>query len=308
MYKIKQIPEDFVVKEIIGVPLVEQGQYRVYELKKRDYTTQKAVDIIQKALRIRDIKYAGLKDRHAITYQYISIPEKYRRIDKFEHQFIELKFKGFLDEPMSLGKNKGNLFEIVVRNIDATPKKITRFKNLYDEQRFSTNNFKAGLAIIKKDFNKAVEYISDNSVSRQLEDDQKNPLAAIRKLPIKIITLLVHSVQSQIFNEFLLSRDFDEDDEIPLVGFDFSPDEKYYSEIMPYLHKYNIAPRDFIVRSIPSATSETAHRKAYAKIEKLTINDLEADGLNEGKKKVKIKFALEKGAYATMAIKNMFNE
>ena len=38
MYKIKQIPEDFVVKEIKKLKFKDKGSYSYYLLKKRDYT------------------------------------------------------------------------------------------------------------------------------------------------------------------------------------------------------------------------------------------------------------------------------
>jgi tRNA pseudouridine13 synthase len=306
MYKIKQIPEDFIVREILDIPFEVEGKFVIYELKKKDYTTQKAVDTIQKALYIRDVKYAGLKDRQAVTYQYISVPKKYSRIKKFEHELIELKPVGYLNEPLSLGKNKGNNFEIVVRNLDTCPKNIEYFKNLYGEQRFSKSNFEAGLAIIKGDFKKAIDYISDKSVDNQYKINHSDPVRAIRKLPKKIISLLVHSVQSKIFNELVLSRDFEKNEVLPLVGFDFSDNEKYYKDIKILLDKYGIKPRDFIIKSIPDATCETSYRSAYSSVKNQKIGELQKDEINNGKKKIKIIFELDKGSYATVAISNMF--
>ena len=57
---IKQIPEDFIVEE---VPIVfsGSGNYAVYKLTKRNYTTESAVATVCKRFNIRrkDIKYAG---------------------------------------------------------------------------------------------------------------------------------------------------------------------------------------------------------------------------------------------------------
>jgi len=46
-------------------------------------------------------------------------------------------------------------------------------------------------------------------------------------------------------------------------------------------------------------------RKMFVKINNLEIGKLEDDDLNNGMKKVKIKFSLPKGSYATIAVKAM---
>ena len=46
MYKIKQIPEDFQVKELIKLNLKKQGKYKCYLLKKKNYNTLDAINII----------------------------------------------------------------------------------------------------------------------------------------------------------------------------------------------------------------------------------------------------------------------
>ncbi|MBU3942094.1 MAG: tRNA pseudouridine(13) synthase TruD, partial [Nanoarchaeota archaeon] len=50
MYKIKQIPDDFIVKEITNIKLKEEGSYAYFILKKRNYTTERAVSTAAKYL------------------------------------------------------------------------------------------------------------------------------------------------------------------------------------------------------------------------------------------------------------------
>ena len=75
MYKIKQIPEDFVVREISGIRPSEHGKYTYFLLKKRNYTTQRAVKAIADALHIPEKRFgfAGNKDKNAITEQLCSV-------------------------------------------------------------------------------------------------------------------------------------------------------------------------------------------------------------------------------------------
>jgi tRNA(Glu) U13 pseudouridine synthase TruD len=74
------------------------------------------------------------------------------------------------------------------------------------------------------------------------------------------------------------------------------------------MQQEGITYRDFIIKSLPEISPEGSSRKLYSEIKKLKIGTLENDELNKGMKKVKISFFLNKGDYATMAIKNMFRE
>ena len=74
MYKIKQIPEDFIVKEINDIILNNDGKYSYFLLKKKNYNTLNAIKAIAKKLKIneKDIGFAGNKDKEAVTKQTIS--------------------------------------------------------------------------------------------------------------------------------------------------------------------------------------------------------------------------------------------
>ncbi|MBR9690627.1 tRNA pseudouridine(13) synthase TruD, partial [Candidatus Woesearchaeota archaeon] len=139
MHKIKQIPQDFVVKEVIDLVFDDRGDYSFYLLKKTDYNT---VDVIKRISRLWNIRekffnFAGTKDKVAVTQQYISIkrgPEK-----DLELENIELKFLGKGNDRLYLGELEKNEFEIVVRNISKRPKTKLMFTNFFDSQRFGKN-------------------------------------------------------------------------------------------------------------------------------------------------------------------------
>ncbi len=121
MYKIKQIPEDFIVKEISNVEFKGAGNYSYFLLKKTNYTTVRAIEHIAKALRIKpkNIGFAGNKDKNAITEQVISFFNiNNDKINNLRLKDIELKSLGKGNEPVSLGDLEGNYFEIDVRNLD----------------------------------------------------------------------------------------------------------------------------------------------------------------------------------------------
>lgn len=76
--KLKRLPEDFHVEEL---PVVAQGEPRgrfvYYRLTKRGLGTLEAIEAISRRWNVpgRRISYGGLKDRHAVTVQYLTIFE-----------------------------------------------------------------------------------------------------------------------------------------------------------------------------------------------------------------------------------------
>ncbi len=305
MYKIKQKPEDFVVIEKTSIRPKKQGKYTYFILKKKDYTTEKAIQTLAKHFHIprKRFGYAGNKDKKAVTKQYCSV---LGNIKDIELKDIEVKIIGKGDEPISLGDLKENYFEIIVRNINEKPKPKKEIPNYFDEQRFgkNKNNHLIGKAIVKKDFKKAAEIIDSN---------YKGPdyVGFLKQKPKKILMLYVHAYQSYIFNNIVnkyLQCKYKKNAKIPLVGFGTEIKDKQIKEITKkIMKKENITYRDFIIRQIPELSSEGHERDLFIKIKNLKIGNLKKDELNKGKKKIKISFSLQKGAYATNVIKNLFN-
>lgn len=317
MYKIKQQPEDFIVKEINALPFEEKGVYAYYLLRKREYTTQKAVETIANAWNIRqkDINVAGMKDRNAITEQYVSIFHGPKKDFENNSKDIMLRFLGYGNTRLCLGELQGNRFEIVIRNLGEKgngqetkdniqesnaheePKPITTMKNYFDEQRFGMhkNNHLVGKFMLQKKWKEACDMVG-------LQAESNNYVAALRALPKRIVKMYVHAYQSHLFN--MLIEHCSEGncpEELPLIGFG-TPET---AEVKSILQKEGIVLRDFIVREIPELSSEGGMRKVFAEVKELEISELEEDELNPGRKKCRVSFVLGKGCYATAAIKQM---
>ena len=119
MYRIKQKPEDFIVTEIMNLKAGD-GDYAYYMLKKTDYNTVSALELLSRKFRIplKSFGFAGNKDRHAVTEQHISIFKGKKEFENISISGIELKYLGNGKEPVSLGTHEGNEFIITIRNID----------------------------------------------------------------------------------------------------------------------------------------------------------------------------------------------
>ena len=241
MYKIKQLPEDFIVKEISNINSSENGQYAYYILKKMNYTTVDALQILSNKFKIplKNFGFAGNKDKNAITEQKISIFRGSKNFENIKLNNIELKYLGNGKEPISLGDLKENEFTITIRNLSnkdikklkTLSNKAIKIPNLYGPQRFSNNNDLIGKAILKRDFKKTIELILENDgiVEHKIKDymakNKNNYIEALRFIPLKTRKLFVHSYQSFLFNkivdEYLKNKNKVENIKIPIIGFNF---------------------------------------------------------------------------------------
>ena len=144
MAKIKTVPEDFVVEEVLNVPLRREGTYRVYKLVKKGLETNEALKKVARSSNVPSsfVSYCGLKDKNAVTTQYIAVPSD-RRLEAPSDERIKLKEVGFLNRKLSASLIKENRFTIKVRNAELPDNRrvnvLKRFgiPNYYGEQRFT---------------------------------------------------------------------------------------------------------------------------------------------------------------------------
>lgn len=170
--KIKSEPEDFVVEEISKVKPKKEGEYVYFQIKKKNWTTQRAIQQIARKLRVskKRIGFAGNKDKFAITTQTCSAwkvePET---LENVRLKDIEIKVLGKGDERITLGYLDGNRFKI--RIIDVSVQELLNFEknftditkngflNLFGEQRFGSagNSGKIGKAIVNGNLEEATK-------------------------------------------------------------------------------------------------------------------------------------------------------
>ena len=308
---IKSIPEDFIVEEI-PIEFSDKGDYSIYKLTKKDFNTESAVEHICNKFNIprKNIKYAGSKDRHALTTQFISIFKDKGNL-KIDTDNIKLGFISFHNEPLSLGSLKGNKFIIKIR--DLSEEELNNFKtrfsddyvfpNYFDDQRFSEYNFDIGLSILKRDFENACKLA-------KIEVKNNDYVNALNKIPKKTLLFYIHSVQALIFNKELSEKikgvgkyylkeyskgelAFLEDKNyqslnIKLVGFDVDSG---------LLKEFGLTSRDFIIKQFPELSVEGIERECFVKTELTYTQDQEG---------MTLEFILPKGSYATMMIKSLF--
>jgi tRNA pseudouridine13 synthase len=207
---IKNRYKDFIVKEITysgrvleinenyspnSYSIESQDSYTTFNLVKINKDTFEALRMISNALGIapKAIEYSGLKDKRAISVQQASIRGNYvEKLKKLKLNDIFIRNINPSKNPVKLGMNWGNHFEITIRNIEqkSTKKKeidellatlrTSGFPNYYGLQRFGTfrpNSHLIGRFILENEFKKAFDefviatYSSELPQSRSVRED-----------------------------------------------------------------------------------------------------------------------------------------
>jgi len=166
--KINILPEDFIVEEVIEIPPLRGGSYAYYLLKKQNCSTFEVVQDLSKRLHIprNHINFSGLKDRRAITTQYISIKEGVAKDIEGTRRY-RLSYLGHGEKPILLGQATGNIFTITLKKIDSEKIKKKLFEaekigipNYFGEQRFAGELYSSrpiATYLIKKDYESALK-------------------------------------------------------------------------------------------------------------------------------------------------------
>ncbi|MCD4757480.1 MAG: tRNA pseudouridine(13) synthase TruD [Arcobacteraceae bacterium] len=159
----KQSKDDFVVTEIPLYEFTGEGEHLVLKVRKKDLATWDMLQILSDytGVKTRDIGYAGLKDKNAMTIQYISVHRQYEEaLDKFEHPQIKILEKTYHNNKIRIGHLKGNHFFIRLKRVqplhkmklESALKEIATLgmPNYFGFQRFGLdgNNYKKGEALI----------------------------------------------------------------------------------------------------------------------------------------------------------------
>ena len=145
--KLKSLPEDFEVEELSDFPM-DGGPFAVYLLTKRSLGTPEAITAISSRWNFprRVIGYGGLKDKHAITRQWVTIQRGPRR--DFREESLSLTYQGQANRPFGPQDIVANRFHIVLRNLTeeslqqilSVRESLSTFgiPNYYDDQRFGS--------------------------------------------------------------------------------------------------------------------------------------------------------------------------
>ena len=188
----RQTSDDFIVNE---VPLEREGgkgSYLIIKVKKRNMTTNEMLGILEDETQCYHIGYAGLKDKSAMTTQYLSFPLKYSRsLEKFRHPQIQIIDSFRYNEKINMGDLKGNHFFIRLHKVSRSA--ASELERVLSEiQRYGMPN-----------------YFGYQRFGKESADIEKTREIAHGELDMadrRLKRLLSHAYQSYLFNDWLVSR------------------------------------------------------------------------------------------------------
>lgn len=195
--RIKVEPEDFEVEEIPAYEPSGAGDFLYLWIEKRDMGAEYFTRQVAKRLGLHpgDVGTAGLKDRRAVTRQWVSVPASAEaRLPDLEGDGIRVLQVSRHTNKLRAGHLHGNRFRVLVRDVDRSHVTygtdiVERLRDLglpnyYGPQRFGREGetLRLGLALVR---------------GETPERKVRNPF--LKKLALS-------AVQSAIFNHYLGQR------------------------------------------------------------------------------------------------------
>jgi len=149
--RLKAHPEDFIVEEITGLAPCGVGEHLWLWVEKRGVNTAQVAQALARASGVhpRDVSFAGLKDKHAVTRQWFSLyaPGRDLPIGPGPGPLDDCRIliARRHERKLRTGALKGNRFLLTLRDCDADPEAVARrlyrisqcgVPNYFGSQRF----------------------------------------------------------------------------------------------------------------------------------------------------------------------------
>ncbi|MCX7067452.1 MAG: tRNA pseudouridine(13) synthase TruD [Methylococcales bacterium] len=315
--KVRTVPEDFIVTEHLSFEPSGAGEHIFLFIEKTGENTDYVARQLAKFanVRQRDISYAGLKDRHAVTTQWFSVwlPGKADPDwSQFETESIKVLHSVRHARKLKRGVLSGNSFKIIIRDWQGdkikTEQQLTAIKtegiaNYYGEQRFGH----AGHNI-----NKALALFQGAKVGREQR------------------SIYLSAARSYLFNEILAQRVLTKTWNQALAGdsYVFDLGHSYFNEAQPTddiirrLAAKEIHPTGIlwgkgnvellpVEQAIIAANQELADGLIANGLEqdrralRINVKDLDWQFIDETT--LSLSFTLPAGSYATSLLREIIN-
>lgn len=193
--RIRSVPEDFRVEEVLGFATDGEGPHVMLTVEKRGANTHWVAGQLARhaGIPVREVGYAGLKDRHAVTVQHFTL-----NLDRQpEPDWTALptdEFKVLKSErhrrKLKTGALEGNRFRLVLRDLsvaaDGLKPRLESIQARGVPNYFGVQRFGRGAANIEK---------AEAALSGRLRIHDR-----------RLFSLLLSAARSLIFNDMLAAR------------------------------------------------------------------------------------------------------
>ncbi len=172
---IKQRPEDFIVEELPRYEPAGEGEHLYLRVQKVNVSHAELIASVRKAFGVRPeaIGFAGMKDKHAVTQQTVSVylPGDTRELDAvdLEHERIAVLWADRHRNKLRTGHLAGTRFSIRIREVDPLKAPLVfrelltlqkeGVPNAFGPQRFGyrLNNHVIGAMILREDWQSVLD-------------------------------------------------------------------------------------------------------------------------------------------------------
>ncbi len=309
---------DFIVREELGYPLAGEGEFVAVKVRKTNANTLFVGEQLAKFVGIsaKNMSYAGLKDRHAVTEQWFCLHlagKETPDFSTFECEGVEILEVTRHNRKIRTGALEGNHFELLLRDVVETNELKQRlnqlqavgFPNYFTEQRFGRDGHNltevqrwASGEISVKDRKKRSFYLSaarsevfNLVISQRIADQQMQTvllgdylqLAGSNSFFEVKAEDLMQSQQRLDENDVLLTA--------PLIG------ENSLEQNGNEREKAIVAQHENLISLMKKERMNTARRAMLCKPQDLRWQ-FESEGL-------RLKFFLNSGSYATGLVREL---
>ncbi|MEM1422541.1 MAG: tRNA pseudouridine(13) synthase TruD [Planctomycetota bacterium] len=193
---LKRFDEDFLVDE---QPLYQpsgEGEHIYLLVEKQGLSTSEMVRIVADHFRVResDVGFAGMKDKHAITRQVVSVHTPGKTDEDFpmlEHPSVRVLWADLHTNKLRVGHLRANRFSVRLRDADphgvVTVKRAldtlarTGVPNYYGEQRFGArlNNHELGMLLLTRRYKELLDaFLGPDAQADRFNDREGRELYA----------------------------------------------------------------------------------------------------------------------------------
>lgn len=189
--QIRAQPDEFVVHEVLGFDFSGDGEHDYLWIEKSGANTEWVARQLARHADVpaRDVGYAGLKDRHAVTRQWFSVPRWHAPDwEQLDVEGVTLLGTQRHGKKLRRGAHRQNRFNIVIRGETGDPEvleerlqciALSGVPNYFGEQRFGRDGSNLALA---------------------------DAWASGRRLPRHKRSIAISTVRSYLFNRILDAR------------------------------------------------------------------------------------------------------
>jgi tRNA pseudouridine13 synthase len=193
---IKSQAEDFRVSEILGFEPDGEGEHLFLWIEKSMITTHALIEQVARdfGVKAKDIGHSGLKDKIAVTRQWLSLylPGKMCNLELPDISGYKLLAHLWHHKKLRPGTHRFNQFEVIIRNVESVPEAVWQQLDLIRNQGMANYFGQQRFGFQGDNVERALHAFANTRRTRKLTRNKKS--------------LYISALRSFLFNRILSRR------------------------------------------------------------------------------------------------------